>query len=160
MTRVQRITTALATLLALAAPAAAGLLDSPAPGTRAGGNRVVYRLGPVYYEPGAIDTIVTCTSIAERAMPVTLEIFGEGDTRIGIARADLAPGATRRFVTSAAAGIPEAVAVSALPPLTHGKARVSAATGGLSCTAAHRIHRGDGTAQELALELIKKVAVE
>lgn len=141
--------------------AAAGLLDSQAPmldnGERA---TVVYRMGAIHFEPGGwVDTIVTCTNLASMPAKLTLEVFDENDRLAGqIARASIAAGAGATFATSANANVQGAVTIPDLPPIDHGKARVSASTTQLSCTALNRMRAADGTTKEAALELIKKVA--
>jgi len=152
--------TTLAGLL-VARNAPAGLLDSPPPSLD-GGERatIVYRMGAVHFEPGGwVDTTFTCTNLGTVPAQLALEIFDENDQPTGqIARTMVAAGAGATFVTSADANVPGAVAIPGLPPIDHGKARVSASTNQLSCTAINRMRAADGTIKEAALELIKKVA--
>jgi hypothetical protein len=141
--------------------APAGLLDSQPP-MLDGGERgtVVYRMGAVHFEPGGwVDTTVSCTNLGQAPAKLALEIFDENDQPTGqIARAVVAAGAGATFATSADANAPGAVAIPGLPPIDHGKARVSASTTQLSCTALNRMRAADGSTKEAALELIKKVA--
>jgi hypothetical protein len=157
-----RSTRALAGTLAfaLAGSAQAGLLDAPAPRFPDGTTSVVvYRMGPVHYQPGHVDTVVKCESIDDARIQLAVEIFDESDAPVGeVARAVLAPGKSVSFVTAADATSGPRVVVLGLPPLDHGKARVSATTAKLSCTAHNRIVGADGSASESVLELIKKVA--
>lgn len=146
--------------LTLADRAEGGLLDSPPPtfdGANAG--QVVYRMGPVHYDPGHVDTVVKCTSIDDSGIQVALEIFDGSDAPAGdVARATLAPGESVSFVTAADAASGERVVLQDLPALDHGKVRVSATSARLTCSAHNRILGGDGSAAERVLELIKKVA--
>jgi hypothetical protein len=145
----------------LTGSAMAGLLDSPAPDFGAEGRGlVVYRMGPIHYEPGGwVDTTVTCTNLSAAPTPVGLEIFDERDQLAGqLARASVPAGAGVTFVTSADAGVAGAVIVQNLPPIDHGKARISALTKEMSCTAINRMRATDGSVKEAALELMKKVA--
>jgi hypothetical protein len=157
-----RSTKAFAGALALVLPglAQSGLLDAPPPSFPGGAPAiVVYRMGPVHYKPGHVDTVVKCESIDDTRMQLAVEIFDESDTRVGeVARAVLAPGESISFVTAADAASQGRVVLQGLPPVDHGKARVSATTAKLSCTAYNRIVGGDGSTTESVLELIKKVA--
>lgn len=142
------------------ASAYAGLLDSQAP-TLANGQRgtVVYRMGAVHFEPGGwVDTTITCTNLAATPADLALEIFDENDRLAGdVAKASVGAGAGLTFATSSAAATGAAV-VQGLPPIDHGKARVSASTTQLTCVAVNRMRGADGTIKEAPLELIKKVA--
>jgi len=62
-------------------------------------------------------------------------------------------------VTSADASPAHWVVIEGLAPLDHGKARVSATTDELSCSAFHQIRDEGGSVQEQPLELIKKVSI-
>jgi len=153
---------ALACTLGLALPGLAhsGLLDAAPPVFPDGAPAiVVYRMGPVHYESGHVDTVVKCQSIDDRPIQLALEIFDESDARVGeVARATLAPGESISFVTAADAASQRRVVLQGLAPLAHGKARVSATSAKLNCTAYNRIAAGDGSTSQSALELIKKVA--
>lgn len=152
--------TALASAL-LSGSAMAGLLDSQAPEFGAEGRGiVVYRMGPIHYEPGGwVDTTVTCTNLSNAPTRVALEIFDERDQLAGqLAQTSVPAGAGVTFVTSADAEVAGAVIVQGLPPIDHGKARISALTKEMSCTAINRMRATDGSVKEAALELMKKVA--
>lgn len=139
--------------------AGAGLLDSPAPSFNGTAGEVVYRFGPAHYEPGQVDTVVKCTNQADKPAPIDLQIYDDQDTLAGEATApNVGPNTSVAFVTSSNAGVPDAVVVPGLAPIDHGKARISSTTAQLSCTALHRVIAGDGTAKELPVELLKKVA--
>jgi hypothetical protein len=145
----------------LGGSATAGLLDSAAPALGNGEPaKVVYRMGAVHFEPGGwVDTTVTCTNLAPVAARMGLEVFDETDKPAGqLAVATVAAGASVTFATSADAAVAGAVVVPGLPPIDHGKARVSASTTQLSCSAINRMRAMDGTIKESALELMKKVA--
>src|ERR1051325_11569361 len=114
---------ALASTLLLG-PAAAGLLDSPPPDRGAGATPlVVYRMGPVHYEPGGwVDTTVTCTNLAGATTRMAFEVFDEQDHVVGqVPKVDVAGNASVTFATSADANVPGAVVVASLPPIDHGK---------------------------------------
>jgi hypothetical protein len=151
-------------LAALVTPgqrARAGLLDNPPP-TLDGGQRgrVVFRMGPVLYAPGAVDTEVTCTNLTTLPVPIAVELFDERDERAGdVARVTLPPSGNATIVTSAGGATGEVV-VGHLAPVEHGKARVSAPTTRISCTAQHRIKADDGSIKEVPVELVKKVAFD
>ena len=153
--------TALASALVAAGSATAGLLDSPPPdfGT-AGRAMVVYRMGPIHYEPGGwVDTTVTCNNLANSASRIALEVFDDNDHLAGDATdVTVEAGAAVTFATSSDADAPGATIVRNLPPIDHGKARVSALTNQLSCTGTNRMRAADGSMKEAALELVKKVA--
>lgn len=141
-------------------PAAAGLLDAPPPALDGGAAAtVVYRMGAVHYEPGGwVDTTITCTNLASAPTVIALEVFDENDRLAGeVAKATAGPGGKVSFATSESADLPGAVVVPRLPAVDHGKARVSASTTQLACTAVNRVRGSDGTTKEAALELVKKV---
>jgi hypothetical protein len=148
---------------ALAHPAAAGLLDTPAPAFTGGAGRVIYRMGPVHFDPGWVETFVACTNVGNAPTEIALEVFDEADAPAGgVARATVAPGARAAFAVSAgseAARAENAILVSGVPALEHGKARVSSPSAALACKAWHRIGGADGTVKEGPLELVKKVAI-
>jgi hypothetical protein len=145
--------------LLLATGAAAGLLDSPPPSFNGPPGKVVYRMGPVHFDPGAVDTVVTCTNNGDVATSLALEIFDDADQSAGlVTRATAAAGGTVTFATSAAAGTANATLVLGLHPLENGKARVSALTARLSCSGRTRIRAASGETREAPLELVKKVA--
>jgi hypothetical protein len=148
--------------MVVAGYASAGILDSPPPTFDGGApGKAVYRMGPVYSDPGKVDTLVQCTNIADGPTAIALEVFDEGDTRVGgIARASLPASGSVTFVTSAAIEIAGAVVIPELPTIDHGKARVSATSSKLSCTALLRMQSEDGTSKEAPLELVKKVAYD
>ncbi len=152
----------LATLAGILIPtvATAGLLDAPPPTLDGTPATVVYRMGAVHYEPGGwVDTSITCTNLSPAAATIALEIFDENDRLAGeLARTTAAAGAKVSFATSDGADVPGAVVVPRLPAVDHGKARISASTTQLACTAVNRMRGSDGTTKEAALELIKKVA--
>ncbi len=144
----------------LAGRSYAGLLDSPVP-TLGNGNsaRVIYRMGPVYYDPGWVDTVVTCTNLTGTVVEAALEIFDEHDAaQGGVTRAALGPNASVTFATSANAGVDTAIVVTGLAAITHGKARVSASSAEITCTAHGRYRADDGSVKESPLGLVKKVA--
>jgi hypothetical protein len=146
--------------VSMAGTATAGLLDGQAPPLGDGVTSIiVYRLGAVHFEPaGWVDTTVTCTNVSPAPATVALEVFDESDQRAGeVAKATVAAGAAVTFATSADA-VPGAVAVAGLPPIDHGKARVSASTKQITCTAVNRMRGSDGVVKEAPVELVKKVA--
>jgi hypothetical protein len=152
--------TALASAL-VAGNAAAGLLDSPPPQLGSGASGiVVYRMGPIHYEPGGwVDTTVTCNNLADSAARIAFEIFDDNDRVAGqVTNATVEAGGAVTFATSSDAEAPGAMVVNSLPPIDHGKARVSASTNQLSCTGTNRMRASDGSVKEAALELVKKVA--
>ena len=137
----------------------AGLLDSPAPTLAGVASLVAYRLGPVYFQPGLYDTVVTCTNHDAMRIRVGLELFDERDQLAGSALAnDVAPEAAVTFATSVTPGRDNVIVVLNVPPLDHGKGRIVATTTKLSCAAYHRIHSADGTINEEALALVKRVS--
>ncbi len=160
-----KLSVRLALLLALVAGSiprsgSAGLLDGQAPRLDGSGPAtIVYRMGAVHFEPGGwVDTTVTCTNLASAPATIGLEIFDERDQLAGrLATATVAAGGAVTFATSSDAA-PGAVAVAGLPPIDHGKARVSASTTQLACTALNRMRGSDGAVKEAPLELVKKVA--
>lgn len=151
---------ALACGIIAAGPAVAGLLDGQAPALGSGvTSTIVYRMGAIHFEPGGwVDTTVTCTNLSTTPAVVGIEVFDERDQLAGqLAKATVEPSGAVTFATSADAA-PSAIAVPGLPPIDHGKARVSASTIQLACTAKNRIRADDGTVKESPLELVKKVA--
>jgi len=138
----------------------AGLLDSPPPTFEGGApGKIVYRMGPIHHEPGWVDTVVTCTNLAEGPTSLAIEFFDDEDARALIARSVAPAGGGVTFATSVDAGGEQAVVLSELPPLQHGKARVSATSARLSCAARFHIRSADGSTKEAPLELLKKVAL-
>lgn len=137
----------------------AGLLDSPPPSFDGMQGQVIFRMGPIYYVPGQVDTVITCTNFDTTAVQLALELFDRNDSAAGmVARASLTVNRSVTFVTSADMSREDVVVIGNLPPLDVGKARVSATTAKISCTAHHRIRTADGAIQENPLGLIKKVA--
>ncbi len=150
---------ALAVAGLLARAAGAGLLDSPPPSFDGAAGRVVYRMGPVYFEAGKADTIVTCTNVGDGPVSLAVEIFDAEDRLVASAtQKGVAPGVAASFGTSAVAGRFELVVADPRGPVAHGKARVSATASTLSCVATELVRRDDGAVSELPLELVKKVA--
>jgi hypothetical protein len=146
--------------LLLGGRAYAGLLDSPPPSIGGEPGKVVYRMGPVHYYPGWVDTLVSCTNLGDAAAGMVLEIFDEDDVLRATANSAQVPGGgTVTFTTSSGPGIDGAVVPAGLPALDHGKARVSATTAKLSCAAKSRVLGADGSVKEAPLELVKKVAL-
>ena len=145
-----------------APPAAAGMLDAPPPPFAGGAGRIVYRMGPVHFDPGWVETFVACTNVGASQTDVALEVFDDTDRAVGsAARATIAPGGTATFAVSAgstATRAANAILVADVSPLDHGKARVSSPSATLACHAWHRAGRADGTVKEAPLELVKKVA--
>lgn len=148
-----------ALLVAAARGASAGLLDSPPPPFPGGApGVVVYRMGPVYFDPGAIDTVIRCTNTGSFSVAVAVEIFDASDRLVGSATsAEVGPAAAVEFGTSADATRPALVVPSGLTNVAHGKARVSATAKTLSCSGVQVLRRADGTIREMQLELVKKV---
>jgi hypothetical protein len=154
-----------AALVLLAGQAVAGLLDDPPPALPGGGqSRVVFRMGPVHYTPGGVDTVITCTNAGTAAAAVAVELYAEDDVgRSAIAFRDaVAPGASVTFATSAAEDRPGASVFPGIQPIEHGKARVSASTSKLSCDAQHVIPsvEAGGLPKRVPLELIKRVSFD
>jgi hypothetical protein len=161
MTSIRRSTTALLAGfgLLLATRVSAGLLDSPPPSFGGPPGKVVYRMGPVHFDPGAVDTVVTCTNNGDVDANVAFEVYDDSDQLTGlVTRATAAPNATVTFATSSAAGVAAASLVLGLHPLEDGKARVSATTTKLSCSGKTLIKASGGETREAPLELVKKVA--
>lgn len=146
--------------LVLAQVAQGGLLDSPPPRFGAVDGKIVFRLGPIHFQPGRTDTIITCTNVADAAVRVQVEVFDEGDDLVGNGADTGVPaeGGSVTFVTSTGTGRANAVMITGLAPIDHGKARVVATTDQLACVAYHQIRDADGTVQEQPVELIKKIA--
>jgi len=139
----------------------AGLLGSPPPTIGGEPGKVVYRMGPVHYDPGWVDTVVSCTNLGDGPAGMALEIFDEEDVLRGTASRVAVPGGgSVTFATSSDPGVDGAVVLAGLPALDHGKARVSATTAKLSCAAKNRVLGSDGRVNEAPLELVKKVALE
>jgi len=154
---------ALAALAVLLAPAIAraGLLDTPLPSFTGGLlGQVIYRMGPVYFDPGWADTVVQCTSLDETPIEVTVEIFDESDRPVGSpARALVAPAGGVTFATSSrgSSGGEGAVTIPGLPALRHGKLRVASTSTRVSCNGLTRSRSNDGSERENALELVKRI---
>jgi hypothetical protein len=158
MLNAKRMATVLTLGLLACAPARAGLLDSPPPSFDGAPGRVIYRMGPVHHDPGTVDTLVTCSNVADVPVKVALEIFDDNDRSTGFpTQASLPVGGSVTFVTSADAGA--GTVVLGLAPLEDGKARVSATSSRISCTARHRMRSATGDVRETPLELVKKVAL-
>jgi hypothetical protein len=145
---------------ALVGDGLSGVRDDDAPDTGDGkGSKVVYRMGAIYFEPGHADFTVSCTNLGPRALNVVLEVYDEDDRRTGdAAKAKVEPGATGTFASSRAVAGAGDVVVDKLPPIDHGKARISAKRGDIVCTAAARLHGDDGETRELPFALVKRVA--
>jgi len=153
-----RMVLAAAALLA-AEHAAAGLLDSPPPLFNGIPGQVIYRMGAIYYHPGEVDTVVTCTNLDDAPAIVALELFDLRDYPAGsAAHATVARGGTVTFVTSPGPSREQWRVVEGLAAIDHGKARVSATTTRLSCTGYHQRRAADGRVRDTPLELVKKVA--
>jgi hypothetical protein len=157
----QRSATLLAALgLLLGGPVHAGLLDSPPLGIDGQPGKVVYRMGPVYYEPGHADTVVSCTNFADGPTSMVLEIFDENDVLRATAYSpQVAANGSATFATSNGPDIDGAVIPAGIPTVEHGKARVSATTAKIACAAKTQVVGSDGNVKERPLELVKKVAL-
>lgn len=158
--RLQVACAALASTL-IGSTANAGLLDSPPPDLGSAGQAIiVYRMGPIHFEPGGwVDTTISCSNLAATPTRLAVEIFDDEDRRAGqVTNVDVAVGASVTFATSPDTQVPGALPIPQLPPIDHGKARVAASTKEIACTAINRMRANDGTMKEAALELIKKVA--
>ncbi len=144
----------------LSSAATAGLLNSPPPRLESGEPlQVVYRMGAIYFEPGRVDTVITCVNQGAAPAEVALEVFDPNDAPAGSpARKQVSAGGEVSFVTSAAVGQEGRVVVAELLPLAHGKARVSSNTTRLSCSGFWRARSADGTTKDSPLQLVKKVA--
>ncbi|HZF14462.1 MAG TPA: hypothetical protein VE046_00835 [Steroidobacteraceae bacterium] len=154
------VTTAVTILAALALGSArAGLLDG-GPGAIDGvPSQVVYRIAPVYVEPGLADTLVSCTNHDIAAAHVALEWFDDNDRPAGrLVSANVAAEATVTFASSQISGRANVVVVSTEGRIGHGKARISATTTRLACTAFHHVSMPDGGIKEDAVSLVKYVA--
>jgi hypothetical protein len=151
---------ALAGLLLVAPIARAGLLDTPAPILPDGAPAtVIYRMGPVFFEPGNIDTVIRCANLGQAPVGLEVEIFDESDQLVASATsANLAVGADVAFGTSADRERPDLVIIGRLVNLQQGKARVSATDTKISCLGQQVLHDKNGTSRVLGLELVKKVA--
>jgi hypothetical protein len=153
---------ALATVavVSLASRAGAGILDDAAPDVDAGKHgTVVYRIGAIYHEAGHAEFTITCTSVAARPVHVVLEVYGDDERRVGTpARMKLAPRASGTFASAPALPASGAVALLDLPTIDHGKARVSAEHGGITCTGLTFLRGDDGDTRELPFTLLKRVA--
>ncbi len=140
----------------------AGLLTSPPPQLESAAPlRVIYRMGAIYYEPGRIDTVVTCVNQDTSVAQVAFEVFDPDDAPAGeVVHKKVLPGAEVSFVTSGI-GPPEGrMVVPSLSILLSGKARVSASTTKLTCRGFWRARSADGTTKDSGLQLVKKVAVD
>jgi len=150
--------------MALGFPVFAGILDAPPPDLGSGTTGiVVYRMGPVHFDPGHVDTVIRCTNLSEAPIAVGVEIFGEAGELEGLWRREsLAPQQVFVFATGPAPNLPDASVPVDLEPIEHGKARVSATTSRLVCDAQHVVWdgRSGGPAKTSVLELVKKVARE
>ncbi len=146
-------------LALVATRAGAGLFDSPPPTFDSGPGKVVYRMGPVHYDTGWVDTIIVCDNLADTAAGIALELFdGKNEAAGLVTKVTVPQGGKVTFTTSAGAAGPDATVILGLPQMEDGKARVSATTTKLSCSGKHRIRSSDGGTQESPLELVKKVA--
>src|SRR5215510_4844060 len=80
--RTRRVVLAALSLL-VGQTAQGGILDSPPPQFGTIDGQVVYRMGPVEFQPGGVDTIITCTNVDEVEARVAVEIFDEDDLVVG-----------------------------------------------------------------------------
>jgi len=148
-----------ASMLLSVATASAGLLDSPPPAFPHAAGEVIYRMGPVYFDPGHVDTVIQCTNRGHNVVAAALEVFDEQDRLAAPAvETRVAPGATCTFATSGDVTNMPATVVSKLPAIRHGKARVSATDSQLSCTGTHIVREADGRTAQGPLALVKRVA--
>ena len=145
---------------AFAGDGLAGMRDDPPPDTGDGKeSKVVYRMGALAFDPGHVDFVVTCTNLGPKASTVVLEVYDEDDRRTGNAtKMRLEPQASGTFASSAVAARPGDVVVEDLPPIDHGRARVSAKRGDIACTAVSRLRGDDGETREVPFALVKRVA--
>jgi hypothetical protein len=157
----QRSATLLVALgLLLGGRAHAGLLDSPPLSIGGEPGKVVYRMGPVYYDPGHVDTVVSCSNFADGPTAMVLEIFDENDVlRATAYSAQIEGSQSVTFATSSGPDIDGAVIPPGMPSVEHGKARVSATTAKIACAAKTVVVGSDGSVKERPLELVKKVAL-
>ena len=151
---------ALVFVAAFAGDGLSGMRDDPAPETGDGkASEVVYRMGALAFDPGHADFVVTCTNLGARPLNVVLEVYDEDDRRTGDAtKMKLGPQATGTFASSAAAARAGDVVIAKLPPIDHGRARVSAKRGDITCTAVSRLRGDGGETREVPFALVKRVA--
>jgi hypothetical protein len=147
-------------VMATASVSAAGIRDDAPPDTGDDmPGKVVYRMGAVHFDPGYSDFTIACTNVSVKALHMVLEVYDEDDRRAGrAARLRLEPGATGTFASSAAVARAGDVIVAELPPIDHGKARISAKNGRIVCTALSRLHGAGGEIRELPFTLLKRLA--
>jgi hypothetical protein len=90
---------------------------------------------------------------------VVLEVYDEQDRRTGAAtKIKVEPSATGTVASSAAGARAGDAVIANLPPIDHGKARVSAKRGDIVCTAVSRLHAENGETREVPFALVKRVA--
>jgi hypothetical protein len=148
--------------LFLGLPALAGILDTPPPALGpAGTSIVVYRMGPVHYDPGHVETVIRCSNLSAATIGVAVEYFDEEDALHGAWRTEtLGPRRSLIVSTGPTANAPEAEYPAGLLPMEHGKARVSATSAQIACSAEHVMldARTGAPTKITVLELVKKVA--
>lgn len=143
----------------LSGVAQAGLLDSPPPRLESAEPlSIVYRMGAIYFEPGKVDTAITCVNRGTGPALVALELFDPDDAPAGsLAWKSVASGSSVTFVTSAAAGADGGLVIPDLRSVAYGKARVSATTTRITCAGFWRSRNADGTTKDNGLQLVKRI---
>lgn len=137
-----RLATAFLAVLVLAAPAFAGIADTPLPVLVAGQTTLLLYSVPSIINIGSLGTYFGCTSTDTAPMQVGVEIFGAGGAPANDAAASslaVQPGATVIFGTTGAAGFSIESTVGGPggggPGGGKGSARILATSKKLTCTA-------------------------
>lgn len=121
-----------------AAPANAGIVDSPLPVLSAGQKtQHVFSVPGIVIGAYGIDSFFSCTSLDKVPIRVGVEVFNGSGSLVNDATATsalLAPGATVIFATATSAGIFPVVDLD-VPTLARGSARILATSTKFACTA-------------------------
>lgn len=129
-----------ATCLALATPAAAGVADTPLPRFADGKNSQLILIVPGVVKRGRLQTDFLCTSLAAAAIDIGVEIFDASGARMNDAATgvgailDVQPGQTVTIGTSGTASFLESTVIP-LAGVAQGVARIVASAPQVRCNA-------------------------
>lgn len=146
MTRTSSIFGTVAFCLSLAAPAAAGIVDTPLPVLPATlkQSKLVVTVTGVYTTPftNSLETVFHCTNVDSKQVEVAVEVFSFDGLQMNDASSlgsslVLNPGQTRTFATQNTAGYDEDLDLTLLTTLaaTQGSARIIATSTKITCAA-------------------------
>jgi hypothetical protein len=130
-------------LTVAAAPARAGIVDTPLPVLPSTGeqSKLVFAItGVISRSAATLETVFHCTNLDSKPVEIAVEVFDLGGTRVndastGVGAAVHQPGVTLTYVTRDTAAYAEDVFLGISVPINQGSARIVATSSKIICTA-------------------------